>query len=98
MANGEMFTKYQGKPVLVKPYITGNVETDIDDEKVKQVGTALAKLHEIPAPDYLPEKHFYVEITYPIFIELEIDQNYKTWVEKRYRYIMEKLPSQFQLG
>lgn len=98
MANGEMFTKYQGKPVLVKPYITGYVEADIDDEKAKQVGTALAKLHEIPAPDYLPEKHFYEEITYPEFMEQEIDQNYKNWVEQRYRYIIEKLPSQLPVG
>ena len=62
------------------PYITGYVESDIDDEKAKQVGTALAKLHEIPVPDYLPDKHFYVEITYPkatvinkIDIELSAD-------------------------
>jgi homoserine kinase type II len=78
MAKGEMLTKYQGKPVLVKPYITGYVEADIDDEKAKQVGTAIAKLHEIPAPDYLPEN--------------------KTWVEQRYRYIIEKLPSQLPVG
>ena len=98
MATGEMLTKYQGKSVLVKPYITGYVEADIDDEKAKQVGTALAKLHEIPAPDYLPEKHFYVEITYPKFMDQEIDRNYKTWVEQRYRYIIEKLPSQLPVG
>jgi len=99
MTNGEMLTKYQGKPVLVKPYITtGYVEADIDDEKAKQVGTALAKLHEIPVPDYLPEKHFYEEITYPKFMEQEIDRNYKTWVEQRYRYIVKKLPSQLPVG
>ena len=97
-ANGEMLTKYQGKPVLLKPYITGYEEADIDDEKAKQVGTALAKLNEIPAPDYLPKKHFYVEITYPKFMEQEIDRNYKKWVEQRYRYIMEKLPSQLPVG
>ena len=62
------------------------------------MGKALGKLHEIPVPDYLPDKHSYVEITYPIFIEQEIDLNYKTWVEQRYRYIMEKLPSQLPVG
>ena len=98
MANGEVLTKYHEKSVLVKPFITGCVEADIDDEKAKQVGTALGKLHEIPVPDYLPDKHSYVEVTYPKFMEQEIDLNYKIWVKQRYRYIMEKIPSQLPVG
>ncbi len=98
MANGEVLTKYQGKSVLVKPYITGSIEIDIDDKKAKQVGIALAKLHEIQVPDYLPGKHTYVEIFYPKFMKQDIDQNYKTWVEQRYRYIIDKLPSQLPVG
>ncbi len=98
MANGEVLTNYQEKSVLVKPYITGRVESEIDDEKAKQVGTALAKLHGIPAPEYLPDKHTYVEITYPKFMEQEIDRNYKTWVGQRYRYFIEKLPPQLPIG
>ena len=98
MANGEMLTNYQEKSVLVKPYITGYVESEIDDKKAKQVGTALANLHEIPAPDYLPDKHTYVDITYPKFMEQEIDRKYKTWVEQRYRYFIERIPPQLPIG
>ena len=98
MANGEVLTNYQEKSVLVKPYITGSIEIDIDDKKAKQVGIALAKLHEIQVPDYLPGKHTYVEIFYPKFMKQDIDRNYKTWVEQRYRYIIDKLPSQLPVG
>jgi len=82
----------------VKPYITGYVAAELDDEKAKQVGLALAKLHEIPAPDYLPDKHSYLENAYPTFMEQEIDRNYRTWVGQRIRYIIEKLPSQLPVG
>jgi homoserine kinase type II len=98
MANGEVLTKYHEKSVLVKPYITGYVAAELDDEKAKQVGLALAKLHEIPAPDYLPDKHSYLENAYPTFMEQEIDRNYRTWVGQRIRYIIEKLPSQLPVG
>lgn len=98
MANGEVQTKYQEKSVVVKPYITGQVEPALDDGKVKQVGAALAKLHEIPAPDYLPEKHPYAEKTYPKIMKQEIDQDYRNWVGQRYRYLIEKLPSQLPAG
>jgi len=98
MANGEVLTKYHEKSVMVKPFLTGCVEAVINDEKAKQVGTALGKLHEIPVPDYLPDKHSHVDVTYPIFMEQEIDLNYRTWVEQRYRYIMEKIPSQLPIG
>ena len=98
MANGEVLTKYHEKSVLVKPYITGYVAAELDDEKAKQVGLALAKLHEIPAPDFLPDKHSYLENAYPTFMEQEIDRNYRTWVGQRIRYIIEKLPSQLPVG
>ncbi len=98
MANGEALTKYHEKSVMVKPYITGYVETEIDDEKARQVGLALAKLHEIPAPGYLSDKHPYVELTYPKFMKQEIDRKYKNWVVQRYRHIIEKLPSQLPVG
>jgi len=98
MANGEAPTKYQEKAVLVKPYITGQAVTILNAGKVKQVGTALAKLHEIPAPDYLPDKHSYVEITYPKFMKQDIDIDYKHRVVQRCRYLIEKLPSQLPVG
>ena len=98
MANGEVLTNYYEKSVLVKPYIPGYVKDEIDDEQVKQVGVALAKLHEIPVPDYLQDKHPYVGTTYPKIMEQEIDPDYRNWVEKRYRFITEKLPYQLPVG
>lgn len=98
LAKGGVLTKFQDKSVLVKPYISGYVDADMDDEKTKQVGAAMAKLHELPPPDYLPDSHSYTEITYPAFMEKATDQYYKTWVRQRFRYFIEKLPSQLPVG
>lgn len=71
LVNGEELTKYQEKLVLIKTFITGHVIKDLDEGKASQVGAALARLHEIPAPDYLPDKLTYVVKTYPEVTEQE---------------------------
>lgn len=96
--NGAILSSYYEKPVMVKPYISGEVETEIDEDKAKQVGLAMAKMHEISPPDYLLEKHSYVELTYPKFMEQDTHPIFKAWVEERYRYIIETLPPQLPVG
>ena len=97
-ANGEVLLRYQEKSVLIKPYIHGQVVIDLDYGKVHQVGAALARLHEIPAPKYLPNQHTYVVTTYPKVMEQELDQNYREWVGQRYRLLMKKIPSKLPVG
>lgn len=95
---GEAQTKYQGKLVLVKHYITGHVEKNLDAGKLSQVGAALARLHEIPAPDYLPDKHSYVTKTYPEVMEQDIDLEYKNWIGHRYNHHMKNIPIKLPVG
>jgi len=59
LANGDVITRHQGKPTLLKPYIVGQVEKKLDEDMFSQVGAAMASLHEIPSPDYLPDQHAY---------------------------------------
>jgi len=96
--NGGVQTKYQGKLVLIKPYITGHVVKNLDVGKVSQVGAALARLHEIPAPDYLPDKHTYVMKTYPEVMEQDIDPEYKNWIGYRYSHLMKNIPTRLPVG
>jgi len=98
LPNGEVLTAYKEKSVLVKPYITGRVETENDAGQVKQVGTALARLHAIPAPDYLSDQHTYVEKIYPQVMALDMDPEYQDWIEQRYKFIIDQLPPQLPVG
>lgn len=96
--SGEALTKKKGKAVLIKPYIEGKVVRNLHESGIEQVGTALANLHEIPAPDYLPDQHMYVVENYPKVIEQELDRNYKEWVEERYGNFLKNIPSRLPIG
>ncbi|MBC8506218.1 MAG: homoserine kinase [Chloroflexi bacterium] len=96
--NENLTTMYQGKPVLVKPYITGQVIKDPDANLLSQAGTAMARLHEIPIPDFLPDKHTYLTITYPKVIKDGKDQKYTNWLSHRISALRKKIPSGLPIG
>lgn len=98
LVSGGVQTKYQEKLVLIKPYITGHVVINLDEGKVSQVGTALARLHDIPVPDYLPDKHTYAVETLPEIMAQDIDLEYKNWVGQRYSHLIKKIPANLPIG
>ncbi len=98
LANGEVLTKYRGKPVLLKPYLTGQVIKDLDEHKVRQVGAALARLHEIPAPDYLPDRNAYLVETYPAVLAKGIAPEYKNWLRQRHDSLVQDIPAGLPIG
>ena len=95
---GEPLAKYRKKLVMVKPYISGKAQEELEEMQLSQIGTALAKLHEIPAPKYLPKNHTYVDKTYPQVIAQEIDREYGKWVEESHQRIVENIPSDLPVG
>ncbi len=95
---GGVITEFKGKPVSLKPYIQGQVLEVLQIKQVNQVGTALAKLHEIPAPKNLSNQHTYVKTTYPQVLKQKINLNYRNWVHVRNNAILESIPSDLPLG
>ena len=93
LANGDMITCFLGKPVLLKPYISGRVVKDMSEDMLRQVGAAMARLHEIPSPDYLPVHHAYGLETFPGIFDKGINLEYEEWLAKKYDYLKQILPS-----
>jgi len=58
-ATGEIITQYAGKPVLVKKWVFGTVYENFSTDMLRQIGSSMALLHQIPAPNYLPKLHPY---------------------------------------
>jgi len=52
---GGLAAVFEGKPILLKSFIEGRIEKDLSPELLVSLGQQLARLHQIPAPDYLPQ-------------------------------------------
>ena len=87
LAAGGMTTISQEKPVLVKPHIFGQVVRDLDDAMLEQIGATMARLHDIPPPDYLADRHAYGMETFPNIIGYNINSEYETWLAQRHIYL-----------
>ena len=69
-----------GCATWVKEYIDGQVIKHMHADMLAQVGTVLARLHQIPAPDYLSRVHPYGLENFPSFIGLDIDAEFDAWL------------------
>ena len=56
---GEGYCLFDEKPVYVKEYIGGEMGGEPSEGKIEQVGEALAALHKIAAPGFLPDQFSY---------------------------------------
>ncbi len=91
-ARGGLTTMYMDKPVILKPHIAGQVCKDLDETMLAQIGAAMASLHQVPAPDFLPDKHAYGRQIFPNVIGQNINPEYEFWLAKRFAYLKQHLP------
>jgi homoserine kinase type II len=90
--DGDLFTTYMGKPVMLKEYITGGVFKDLDETMLFQVGEAMGRLHQVPAPDFLPDERVYGLQVYADVLGRNIMLEYESWLAERIAYLKENLP------
>ena len=83
---------------MLKHYIAGEVVDDLDQGQLKQLGSALAKLHQIPAPLGLPDQHGYMQKEVPQVLKERSDHNFTRWIAGRYRQLILQIPNQLPIG
>jgi homoserine kinase type II len=89
---GGMITVYRAKPVMLKAYIAGQVCKNLNETMLHQVGAAMAKLHRLPTPDFLPNKHPYGRQDFSTVIGRNIDPEYESWLAERFAYLERHIP------
>lgn len=88
---GQEVVTLAGSPVLVKQYIPGDVHTNIRDSMLSKVGGAMAVLHQISAPDYLPTEHSYGLEQFSVVEKSNIDPAYEEWLAIKSKQIKKSL-------
>ena len=96
--NGDIVTVYRDKPVMLKIYIEGQVHENLDNLMLSQVGAEMAKLHQIPAPDFLPDQHAYGRQFFSDIISHNINIEYESWLTKQLNIIEQNIPSDLPRG
>ncbi len=90
--SGDIVTLYMSKPVMLKAYIDGQVDEQLDEAMLHRLGMEMAKLHQIPSPDFLPDKHPYGRQLFSSVIDRNIDPQYESWLAKQLVYLERNIP------
>jgi homoserine kinase type II len=87
-----VITTHQGKAVMLKSYIVGQVVRNLDENMLQQMGMALARLHQLPVPDFLHARPPYGLEELPQVVGQNIDPEYEAWVASRFARLERKIP------
>jgi homoserine kinase type II len=84
---GALTTEWNNKPVMLKEFIKGDIVQDLSESLLIYLGRELAQLHQIKAPDYLPQA-----VAYGLerFDEVQVyapKSSFYTWLKSTQKYI-----------
>ncbi|MFC2031426.1 phosphotransferase [Chloroflexota bacterium] len=91
---GEATTTYREMPVMIKVYITGQVCRELDQTMLRQIGAAMAGMHQLSVPDHLLDKQPYGKAALSSVAGHGADPEYGTWIVQRLAYLEQRLPQE----
>ena len=95
---GRHFTLIKKKPVIIKKWIKGGIIDELNTPMLKRAGKALAQLHLVPVPDFLPKTHSFGIKTFKQVLNSKLDLKYVAWLQKKMHWINRKFPEKLPKG
>jgi len=86
------------KPVMLKRYVDGNVSANLTGNLLIQLGEEMARLHEIPAPSYVPQSFPYGRSHFPEVTNSKLDHAYIDWLCEKISYLRERIPQHLPMA
>ncbi len=79
------------KPAMLKRYVDGEVTADLTGKLLMQLGEQMARLHEIPAPSYVPRAFPYGRSHFPEVTNSNLSHAYIDWLTEKDNYLQERI-------
>ena len=90
--------QYDDKPVMLKRYVDGDVTANLAGNLLAQLGEEMARLHEIPAPPYLPQSFPYGRSHFPEVTNSDLGHAYIDWLSEKTTYLQKRIPQHLPMA
>ena len=95
---GGLTTMHKGKAVMLKAHIVGEMYQDLDEAMLRQIGAMMARLHQLPVPDFVPNGLSSGWQCLPDIVDQNVDPEYEAWIAKRLAELARRLPRELSRG
>lgn len=85
--NNESVIMWKEKPIMIRVFLEGKVKQDLDPHLLKLIGKELAKLHQIAAPEYLPQELNYGKEQFSKVKIYAANSEFDIWLEEVIDYM-----------
>lgn len=78
--DGNRFSTWNEKPVMLKIFLEGRIHDHLSDELMVKAGVQMAKLHKVPAPDYLTKEISYGQQHFKLLEQYAKGSDFEKWL------------------
>ena len=78
---------WKNKPIIIKVFLEGKIRKDLPPHLLKLIGKELAKLHQINAPEYLPNQLNYGNEQFVNVKKYSANSEFDIWLKNILEYI-----------
>ena len=96
--NEPIVVLHDEKPVMLKRYVDGDVTANLTGNLLVQLGEEMARLHEIPAPSYLPQSFPYGRSYFPEVTNSNLGHPFIDWLSEKMSYLQKRIPQHLPMA
>lgn len=89
---------HDDKPVMLKRHIDGEIRSNLSGNILLQLGEEMSRLHQLPAPSYLPESFSYGRNYFSQVTDSDLDHSYVDWLAEKSDYLAKHIPGSLPLA